>query len=162
MISEEDMEVCSYTTVVCLIESIDEDILYHDWLLAAEDFSNRNNELIELYKRKHINTVAFVKTALIGTQNALSSLSIDVTLVRSSWQDAVDTITSSEHDKALEKDKNVGDNLKGSKNLSERVVICGAKGVGNRAWTEVDAKSCGLRAKRVPWGVPCLIGRSIL
>ena len=77
-----------------------------------------------------MNTVAFVKTALIGTQDALWSLSIDVTLVRSSWQDAVDTITSSGHDKALEKDNNIGDNLKGPTNLSERVVICGAKGVG--------------------------------
>ena len=123
-------------TTVCLLESIDDDTLHLDWLLAAEDFPTKNSEMAELCRQKRLKDIAFVKTALVGTQAALQNLSLDFTQLRPSWQHAVDKITSVENDRyageSRTKDDNKKDNnhreLNGS--MSERVIVCGAKGVG--------------------------------
>ena len=112
------------------IESIDDDALMNEWLLAAEDFITRTQEMsfcYSHYKQKHLHSIAFLKTALVGVQEALQVLSIDTTFLPTSWRSAVNAIISNTRrgDEIEIQNEEVDDSDSG-----ERIVICGAKGVG--------------------------------
>ena len=111
-----DMEILESTfassSSLVLIESYEGS---GDWMVQAEDISSRIRALLELNAksvRENKGKVAYISTAIIGCAYDLKELSVDLQTIPASWSTSVDDVLSSK------------------KTDSQRVIICGAKGVG--------------------------------
>ena len=95
------------TSTVILVENFD---FEKEWILTAED----PLKIVKSIKENPLNTgkILYLSTAVIGSKEDLSALSIDCQTVPENWENATDAIMSSENES------------------TQKVLVCGAKGVG--------------------------------